>query len=159
LAFVGEAGRVACYGDPSTVSSAPAERVRGTLLPRRADLVDGGFLLVLAAIALSGFSTTYSGWNHVAVGLSGVVLGVLVEHLANVLDQPVITLAALTVATFFLAGGAVVLRSQAIGGVLPSAGTVCGLAEGSVNGWKQLLTTLPPVDGRGGAVAGACELG
>jgi hypothetical protein len=135
--------------NPSVVSSEPDARVRGQLVPRRADLVDAGFLLVLAAIALSGFGATYSGWGFLAVGLSGVVLGVLVGHVANVLDQPVITLAALTVATFFLAGGAVALRTQAIGGVLPSPGTVRGLADGSVSGWKQLLTTLPPVDGRG----------
>lgn len=135
--------------NPSIVSSAPVARARGQLVPRRADLVDAGFLVVLAAIALAGFGTTYSGWGFLAVGMSGVVLGVLVGHVANVLDQPVITLAALTVATFFLAGGAVALRSQAIGGVLPSAGTVRGLADGSVSGWKQLLTTLPPVDGRG----------
>ena len=133
----------------AAVSSAPATRTRGRLVPRRPELVDAAFLLALCGVAFSGFATTYSGWGYLAVGLCGVVLGVLVAHVANVLDQPVITLAALTVATFFLAGGAVVLRAQAIGGVLPSAGTVRGLAEGSVNGWKQLLTILPPVDGRG----------
>jgi len=140
---------VTAFDNLSAVSSAPSARARGQLVPRRADVVDAGFLLVLSAIALSGFATTYSGWSYLAVGLSGVVLGVLTGHIANMLDQPVITLAALTVATFFLAGGAVVLRAQAIGGVLPSAGTMRGLADGSVNGWKQLLTTLPPVDGRG----------
>ncbi|HEX6359207.1 transglutaminaseTgpA domain-containing protein [Actinophytocola sp.] len=131
------------------MTSNTSARARGQSMPRRGDLVDAGFLVVLSAIALSGFATTYSGWSYLVVGLSGVVLGVLVGHLANMLNQPVITLAALTVATFFLAGGAVVLRAQAIGGVLPSAATMRGLADGSVNGWKQLLTTLPPVDGRG----------
>ena len=137
------------FDNASAVSGAPPASARGQLVPRRADLIDAGFLVVLSTVALSGFATTFSGWGYLAVGVSGVVLGVLAGHVANVLNQPVITLAALTVATFFLAGGAVVLRTQAIGGILPSTGTIFGLADGSVNGWKQLLTTLPPVDGRG----------
>jgi hypothetical protein len=100
-------------------------------------------------LALVGFRTTYTGWTFLAVGVGGLVLGVLIGHLANALRQPMITVAVLTVAVFFLLGGAVALRAQADAGVLPTAGTVRGLADVGIHGWKELLTILPPVDGSG----------
>jgi transglutaminase-like putative cysteine protease len=122
---------------------------RVLVAPTRDDLCDGGLLCVLAFLALIGFRTTYSGWMYLVAGLAGVVLGMLIGHLANVLRQPMIAVAAMTIAMFFLLGGAISLRAKAVAGVLPSAGTFDGLADESVHGWKHLLTTLPPVDGSG----------
>ena len=122
---------------------------RVLVAPTRDDLLDAGLLFVLALLALIGFRTTYSGWMYLVAGLAGVVLGVLIGHLANVLRQPMIAVAAMTIAVFFLLGGAISLRAKAVAGVLPSAGTFHGLADESVHGWKHLLTTLPPVDGSG----------
>ena len=119
------------------------------LTPSRADLSDGAFLSALALLAMVGFRTTYDGWAYLAVGAVGLALGLLIAHLANVLRQPAVVLAAMTVAAFFLLGGAVALRTRAAAGVLPTAGSLRGLAEQSVHGWKDLLTTLPPVDGSG----------
>lgn len=119
------------------------------LTPSRTDLVDGGFLVGLAVLALIGFRTTYDGWSYLVVGVIGLALGVLIAHLANVLRQPVIVLAAMTIGVFFLLGGAIALPGQALADVLPTAGSVRGLADTSVHGWKDLLTTLPPVDGSG----------
>lgn len=113
------------------------------LTPTRADLVDAGFLAVLCVLALIGFRTTYSGWAFLTVGMVGLLLGTLVGHITNVLRQPMITLAVLTVTVFFLLGAAVVQRN------LPTVGTLLGLADAGVHGWKQLLTTLPPVAGDG----------
>lgn len=124
-------------------------RRRIDLVPVRDDLVDAGFVLVLMGLALLGFRTTYSGSLYLVAGLAGVVLGVLIGHLANALRQPMIAVAAMTLAVFFLAGGAIALHSKAIAGVLPSGATVRGLSNQSVHGWKDLLTTLPPVDGSG----------
>ncbi len=121
----------------------------GGLRPGRADLVDAGFLVVMGMLALIGFRTTYTGWSYLVVGVVGLLLGIIVGHLANAIRQPMITVAAMTVAVFFLLGGAVALRGQALAGVLPTADTLRGLAEGGVLGWKRLLTTLPPVDGAG----------
>ncbi|CCH28426.1 transglutaminase-like domain-containing protein [Actinosynnema sp. NPDC047251] len=117
--------------------------------PRRADFADAGFLAALFALALVGFHTTYTGWAFFGVGLAGLVLGVLVGFLATGLRQPMITVAFLTLAVFFLLGGAVATRERVVAGVLPTLESVSGLADLSVNAWKQLLTTLPPVDGGG----------
>lgn len=110
---------------------------------RRADLVDAAFLLVLGVLAIAGFATTYDGWMFLLVGVAGLVVGVVVGQVAAALGQPMITVAAMTVAVFFLLGGAVVLRQA------PTLSSLSGLAEAGVHGWKELLTTLPPVDGRG----------
>jgi hypothetical protein len=117
--------------------------------PGRDDLVDAGFLVLLGVLALIGFRTTYTGLGFLVVGVTGLLLGIVVGHAANAVHQPVITVAALTVAVFFLLGGAIALRAQALAGVLPTPDTLRGLAQGSVLGWKRLLTTLPPVDGSG----------
>lgn len=117
--------------------------MRRVLRLNRDDSVDAVFLMVLGTLALLGFSTTYDGWSFLFVGVVGLVVGAVVGHVAVALRQPMITVAALTVAVFFLLGGAVVLRQA------PTVGSVTGLADAGVHAWKRLLTTLPPVDGRG----------
>ncbi|RLK59776.1 transglutaminase-like domain-containing protein [Actinokineospora cianjurensis] len=119
---------------------------RPSLVPTRADLADAGYLVLLFSVALVGFSTSYTGWSFLWTGLAGLGLGLLVGHVANVLRQPLITVIALTVAVFFLLGGAVVMRERAVAGFLPGPDALGGLARSSVDSWKQLLTTLPPVD-------------
>ncbi|GAA3026297.1 DUF3488 and transglutaminase-like domain-containing protein [Actinokineospora globicatena] len=119
---------------------------RPSLLPTRADLADAAYLSVLFTVALVGFTTSYTGWSFLWTGLAGLGLGLLVGHVANVLKQPLITVVALTVAVFFLLGGAVVVRERAVAGFLPGPDALGALARSSVDSWKQLLTTLPPVD-------------
>lgn len=115
-------------------------------VPRRDDLVDAAFLSALFIVALLGFRTTYTGWGFLLAGGAGLALGVLAGHVASALRRPMIAVAAMTVAVFFLLGGLVAMRGS--GGV-PTPATLIGLADLGVHGWKQLLTTLPPVDGAG----------
>jgi hypothetical protein len=134
------------------MSHAASATTRARLIrlgPTRDDLVDAAFLLVLMALALVGFRTTFDGWKFLIVGLIGALLGIFIGHIANLLRQPLIAIAAMTVATFFLLGSAVALHSTALAGVLPNNRTLNNLARVGVNGWKDLLTTLPPVDGSG----------
>ncbi|MFD4639050.1 DUF3488 and transglutaminase-like domain-containing protein [Lentzea sp. NPDC058436] len=113
------------------------------LVPRRDDLVDAAFLSALFVVALLGFRTTYTGWGFLLVGGIGLALGVLAGHVASALRRPMIAVAAMTVAVFFLLGGVVAMKA------VPTPDNLAGLASISVHGWKQLLTTLPPVDGTG----------
>lgn len=115
-------------------------------VPGRDDLVDAAFLGVLFVVALLGFRTTYTGWGFLLVGGIGLVLGVIAGHVASALRRPMIAVAAMTVAVFFLLGGVVAMRDS--GGV-PTPDNLVSLAGLGVHGWKQLLTTLPPVDGAG----------
>jgi hypothetical protein len=123
------------------------------LVITRDDAVDCGFLFGLGIIALIGFRTTYGGTGYLVVGVAGLVLGIAIAYLSQVLRQPAITVGAMSVVVFFLFGGALALHGQAAGGVLPTGGTLRSLALVSVDGWKDLLTTVPPVGTGGGLLA------
>ncbi|PPK70621.1 transglutaminase-like domain-containing protein [Actinokineospora auranticolor] len=119
----------------------------------RADLADALCLALLFAVALAGFTTSYTGLPFLWTGLAGLGIGLFVAHLCNYWRWPVITVAALTVVAYFLFGGALVMRDQAIAGVVPDLDTAKALVRSSVDSWKQLLTTLPPVEASGPLLA------
>jgi hypothetical protein len=124
-------------------------RVAVTGRPTPAELVDAGFLLALGLVALWGFRTSFDSPQFLLAGGVGLVLGIAVAHVSTVLRQHWLVLALMTVVAFFLVGGAVALRRDAVAGVLPGPAVVKQLGMVSVSGWKDFLTTLPPVDGGG----------
>ncbi len=115
------------------------------ITPTRADLLDAAFAVGLCGLGVLGFRTTYGGSAYLVAGVLAACFGVALAYLANRLGQPVLALAAVTVVVFFLFGGAVALRATAAGGVLPTVATLHDLSSTSIFGWKDLLTTLPPV--------------
>lgn len=115
--------------------------------PERTELIDAGFMLVLGIVALYGFHDTYAGSTYLLAGTVGLALGIALALVANGLRQPVIVLAVFSIAAFFLLGGAVALHGDGAAAILPLPDTLVSLADQSVHGWKELLTTLPPVDG------------
>lgn len=117
------------------------------LIPDRNTWVDAGFLLALALVASLGFSESFNGWSFLVVAMVGWLLGATLAHVATALDKPVVLTAVFTVAAFFLLGGAVALSSDGLSSAVPLPGTLKELADQSVHGWKDLLTTLAPVDG------------
>ena len=125
-------------------------RVRShALLPDRHSWIDIGFTLALAAVALSAFGTSFTGATYLVVGMLGVVLAVVVTHLTRAAGWPIISAVMICVVLFFLLGGPLCLRSVGDTSVLPGASTLARVADQAVFGWKDLLTTLPPVDGDG----------
>lgn len=128
------------------------------LRPSRVQAVDAGFALLLGGLAMWGLHATFTGSGYFVVGVFGTCLGIALAHIAHALRAPVVVLLALTLAVFFVLGSVVALRSA------PLPHSLADVAEQSVHGWKDLLTTLPPVDGDGpllvlpyllGLVAGA----
>lgn len=124
---------------------AVVERVR----PMRPELVDVAFGVALAAIGVIGFRTSFSGHEEMTVGLPAVVLGSAVGYLLAKLRAPLLVAVAAAVAVFFVLAAPFALRHHAIAGILPSPAAFAGLADGMINGWIRLLTTLPPA-GRAG---------
>ena len=111
----------------------------------RADLTDAVLLAGLGTLALLGLHNTYAGWSFLVVGAVGLGAGLVMSWLLTALRQPVIVVAAVVALVFFGLGGVLVLPDQS-----PfSVDTLRTLSVASVFGWKQLLTTLPPVDGDG----------
>lgn len=87
-----------------------------------------------------GFWKTFDSPLYLVAGVIGIVLGILIAHLANVLRQPAIVLAGLTVVVvYFLLGGAIALREDSLGGILPTPPAVTGLSQLAVGGWKDLV--------------------
>ncbi|WGX98371.1 transglutaminase-like domain-containing protein [Nocardioides sp. L-11A] len=113
----------------------------------RAALVDAGLLLALGLVASFGFRDTFNGWSYLVAATAGLVIGLLLAHLATVLAKPAVLVAVFAVVAFFLFGGAIALHSSGALAVLPLPDTLSELADQSVHGWKDLLTTLAPVDG------------
>ncbi|NUQ32653.1 MAG: transglutaminase domain-containing protein [Dermatophilaceae bacterium] len=139
---------------PSALVRPPSARERlgaqlTRLRPARSHLVDAAVTVVLVGLALVGFRTTFFGLGWLWVGLAGLVLGLLIGHVAAAYRAlGVVTLVAVA-AAYLLLGGPVATREDLVAGFIPSGATFATLVHMAVPGWKELLTALPPVDSEG----------
>lgn len=106
--------------------------------------VDAGFLLVLAGLGLYSFRSVYGGWQYLAVGLIGAVCGIFVAEASlrvwkSVLGASLIAVVVFVVVGSLLAGG------SGLGGAVPTPSAISAVLAAATSGWKQLLTTAPPV--------------
>ena len=131
-------------------------------------LVDAGFATALVVIALVGLRTGFLGPQWIVAAGVGLVLGLVIGHLASAWRWMAITTFLVIAAVYLVLGGPVAVRDNLIGGVIPTLETFRDLAEWAVLGWKRWLTLLPPVDARGpvlalpwlaGLLGGAATLG
>ncbi|RYB93322.1 transglutaminase domain-containing protein [Nocardioides oleivorans] len=144
-------------------------RVRShPLLPDRHSWIDIAFTLALVGIALSAFGSSFTGSAYLVVGMLGAVIAVAVTHVTRAAGWPIISAVVICLVVFFLLGGPLCLRSLGDTSVLPGPSTLSRVADQAIFGWKDLLTTLPPIDGDGpllvlpwmsGMVAGIVGLG
>lgn len=132
----------------SSVDTATRSRPAG-LLPDAPTALDLGNVLLLSGLALSGFATSFTGWAFLVVGLVGVVLGIVVTHTTRALRWPLIAPVVILSVLFFGLGGPLCLRSVGDTAFVPGGATLSALVDQAVFGWKDMLTTLPPVDGDG----------
>lgn len=131
-------------------STGTRTRVRPhALVPDRDSWIDIALTLVLSAIALSAFGTSFTGNAFFVVGVLGAVISVTITHLVRAAGWPTISAVVFCLVVFFLLGGPLCLRSLGDASVLPGASTLARVADQAVFGWKDLLTTLPPIDGDG----------
>lgn len=119
------------------------------LLPDLHGWVDLAMVVLLATTAISGLASSFTGWTFLAVAVLGVVVGVVVTHLTRALGWPLISAVVIVLPIFFLLAGPLCLRSLGDAAVVPTRTTLAEVADQAVFGWKDLLTTLPPVDGDG----------
>ena len=113
---------------------------------RSASFQDGAFLFVLGAVAMYGLHNSFSGPGYLVAGLVGLALGMTLALAVKRFEQPPIVLVAAVVVAFFLFGGVVALHNLGGSALLPMPNTLSQLASTVVHGWKDMLTTLPPVD-------------
>ncbi|MGI8522394.1 MAG: transglutaminase-like domain-containing protein [Nocardioides sp.] len=115
--------------------------------PTRATWVDAGVLLVLTAVVLVGLAPTYQGNGYLVVGLVGAVIGVGSAIVTRGFGWPAIATVLIVLAAFYLLGGPLCLRGEGAGAPGPSSAHL--LTQAALFGWKDLLTTLPPLDAGG----------
>lgn len=117
---------------------------RAPLPARRwtADLIAAGVLLAVPAV---GFWPTFGTPGYLVAALGAIVLGVGIAALATWRGFGILTTAGLTVAAYFLFGGALALPETTVLRVIPTLRTLADLGAGVVTSWKQLLTTVAPV--------------
>jgi hypothetical protein len=113
---------------------------------RSATFYDGGFLLLLGGVALYGLHNSFTGPSYLVAGVVGLALGIALALLIKRLGQPLIILVASVAAAFFILGGVVALHDLGGSALVPVPHTLSQLASTAVDGWKNMLTTLPPVD-------------
>lgn len=122
---------------------------RSHLVPDGHAVVDLVFVLLLTGVALSGLATSFTGWSFLVIGMTGAVIAVLVTHLSRALGWPLVAPVLILAVVFFLLGGPLCLRSVGDTAFVPGGQTLSTLVDQAIFGWKDLLTTLPPVDGDG----------
>ena len=129
----------------------------GALRPGRDVLVDAAFVLALAVLALLPLRSSYAGGYFLVAGAlgaaAGILLVLLVNHLPGGARLPAPLVPLVLAAGYFALGGAVALGDDPAGSRWPAPAAWGELSRLATRGWAQLLTTLPPVDGRGPLVA------
>lgn len=100
---------------------------------------------ILLGVAVVGFWPTFAGPSYLAAAIGAVVLGLGIAAVSAWRRWGILVIAGLTVAAYFVFGGALALPHTAIAGVIPTLETLQQLAVGIVTSWKQLLTTVAPV--------------
>ncbi|MDR2897154.1 MAG: transglutaminase-like domain-containing protein [Propionibacteriaceae bacterium] len=119
------------------------------LLPDAPRLIDAAAIAALTLLGLLGLASTFDSWHFLIVSAIGAFVGLIVAQLVSALHWPGWLSPLLAVAVYFLLGGLIAIRRDLLFGLLPSTDTWATLTDLAVGGWKDLLTTMPPVPGAG----------
>lgn len=130
----------------------PARRVGGWRPPSaglagsadRRSLLDLGAVSLLLVIALLGFAPVLVGWWFLVAAVVGLFVGIASGWVSRVLGLSAILTALLAIALYFLVGTPAAIPGQSIAGILPTLGSLRGLAVGAVFGWADVLTLGAP---------------
>ncbi|WP_144876466.1 transglutaminase domain-containing protein [Microbacterium sp. 1.5R] len=119
-------------------------------MPVRRWILDLGATALLVGVSIVGFWPTFAGASYLPAAIGALLLGLVVAAVAAWRRWGILIVTGLTVAVYFVLGGALALPHTTILGVIPSLETLEKLAVGTVTAWKQLLTTVAPVSGTDG---------
>ena len=111
----------------------------------RRPILDLTAVALLLGVAAVSFWATFSGPAYLPAAIGGGLLGIALAAVCAWRGLGILSTAGLTVAAYFLFGGALALPHTTILGIVPTLDTLIGLALGVVTSWKHLLTTVPPV--------------
>ncbi|KRD37364.1 transglutaminase [Oerskovia sp. Root918] len=127
-----------------TTSRAP----RGTSAPRAltgSGALDALALVVMLGAAIVGFGPAWGSTAYLLPAVGGMVLGLGVAWLGAWRRWGTLSVAAAAVLVYVLLGGPFALPGTTVAGVLPTLDTFRGLLLGAVTGWKEIVTSVPPL--------------
>jgi hypothetical protein len=143
----------------SGTRATPAARTRGRTpaaapdsAPGRAGLltlrtaIDLGAVAALIAVSIVGFGPTFVSPFFLVTGFGALVIGLGIALLGAIWRWGTLTLAAATLAAYFVFGTPLAVPSTALGGVIPSLDSLIALAGGVVFSWKQFVTGVAPFE-------------
>ena len=110
-------------------------------------IADLGAVALLIAVGITAWAPSFLGGRAWLAGIGALVVGLGIAVLATRFRLGVLAVAGATALAYFVFGGALALREQALFGVIPSLDTLRELALGAVFSWKQLLTSQAPLPG------------
>ena len=125
----------------STATQAPESPPAERGLRDQHASVDTAFVLVLGTAALAGLAATFTGWQFLVVGVTGLLIGALLGWVARRLDWPIVAPVLLAAVVFYLLGGALTLRSEGL--LLPTPATWSTLTDQALFG-----SSLSPSPGK-----------
>ncbi|WP_372966812.1 transglutaminaseTgpA domain-containing protein [Microbacterium sp.] len=114
-------------------------------LPLRRWILDVSATALLIGVSIVGFWPTFAGPSYLPGTIGALLLGLAVAVVAAWRRWGILIVTGLTIAVYFVFGGALALPHTAIFGFIPTIDTLQRLAIGTVTSWKQLLTTVAPV--------------
>lgn len=114
--------------------------------PRPSDLL---MPVVLSLAALIPLSSTYAGSSWWVIGVVGAVTGAGVVGLLSGRRWGPLVLPLAVVAAYVVVGVPLTSRRSGLATLVPTSSSLGDLARGSVTGWRDLVGTIPLVDGSG----------
>ena len=106
-------------------------------------------IVVLTAIALAGFADTFAGFRWIVVAAAGTALGIGWTLLLITLGLGRGIVLPLLPVPYLLTAGLVALGSTGLFLGVPDIETINAVAIGTVESWRVLVETAPPVDSAG----------
>ncbi|MFF2276684.1 transglutaminase domain-containing protein [Agromyces sp. NPDC058126] len=114
-------------------------------LPRTAT-TDLLVLSLLSLLGILGYETSFGDLNFLVAAIAGLVVGTLAALAGTLLRLGVVSTVLIAIVAYFLLGTPFTMPETGIVGVLPSLGSLAGLAYGAVFGWADIVTIGTPVE-------------
>ena len=137
---------------PRTRPSPPQRADPVALRPSRDDLVDAAFVSGLTLLALGGFLPVFGGTGWLWAGLLGIAAGLVVAHVCAATRQLAVTTLLVCVGAVLLCSGMLFADLAALR-VVPTPASAVEALEGSLRGWHDILSVVPPVGSTGNLLA------
>ncbi|WP_350349619.1 transglutaminase-like domain-containing protein [Agromyces sp. G08B096] len=103
-------------------------------------------LSVLSLLAVAGYQTSFGDADFLLAAIGGLIVGTAAAVAGTVFKLDLLTTVLVALAAYFLFGTPFAMPDQGIAVVLPTLGSLAGLALGAVYGWADIVTIGTPVE-------------